>query len=416
MDMNELLRLLGLRQAYDAYQRNIGQPVANVAGPFGRGLLGLERPEYGEEQAYRTGQAVSNTVMPAATLPAKAVKAAMQTPEVFAAIGAAAPKGVKKINEAIASQQIHMPGLLGFDPRFDPRVKEQERLLRLKTEVDVPKNVDVPVISLANYEGFPFITSMSDRSAAGGLLTSINDVPLKRPVELQGGEDFMFFNPMAWASAKNPVNQIMRQAEVLKEATGKDPLFIPWRMAPSGGDFATMTGESMLSFAESALGKTQKKELDKKIKEVIPNWPGIDAKNSLEVYRSTPDAKRKQLQNVLDVEFRDLGGLSIGEARLSVTDPKQLKGFDTQIMNVGKVFAGKPIIEQSGHYSYPKGVPGEGVGRVDENVGIFQLLPNVVEARSISDPLSPAATDIRALQMKPYSGILTADILKKLGY
>lgn len=83
MDMNELLRLLGLRQAYDAYQRNIGQPVANVAGPFGRGLLGLDRPEYGKEEAYRTGQAVGN--MPAVAAPVGLLKAAAQAPDVMKA-------------------------------------------------------------------------------------------------------------------------------------------------------------------------------------------------------------------------------------------------------------------------------------------------------------------------------------------
>jgi len=78
MDMSQLLRALGLQQAYQSYQQNIGQPFANVAGPFGRGLLGLERPEYGEEQAYRTGQAVGN--MPAVSAPVGAFKAAAQVP------------------------------------------------------------------------------------------------------------------------------------------------------------------------------------------------------------------------------------------------------------------------------------------------------------------------------------------------
>jgi hypothetical protein len=78
MDMNQLLRALGLQQAYQAYQQNIGQPFANVAGPFGRGLLGLDKPEYGQEQAYRTGQAVGN--MPAVSAPVGAFKAAAQVP------------------------------------------------------------------------------------------------------------------------------------------------------------------------------------------------------------------------------------------------------------------------------------------------------------------------------------------------
>lgn len=87
MDMNELLRLLGLRQAYDAYQRNIGQPVANVAGPFGRGFLGLQQPEYGSEEAYRTGQAVGN--MPGPNVPAGAIKMAAQMPGLLDVLQAA---------------------------------------------------------------------------------------------------------------------------------------------------------------------------------------------------------------------------------------------------------------------------------------------------------------------------------------
>lgn len=82
MDLSQLLRALGLQQAYQSYQENIGQPFANIAGPFGRGLLGLERPEYGEEQAYRTGQAVGN--MPAVSAPVGAFKAAAQVPGLLA--------------------------------------------------------------------------------------------------------------------------------------------------------------------------------------------------------------------------------------------------------------------------------------------------------------------------------------------
>jgi hypothetical protein len=45
-------------------------------------LLGLEKPEYGEEQAYRTGQAFGN--MPAIGAPVGAFKAAMQAPGLLA--------------------------------------------------------------------------------------------------------------------------------------------------------------------------------------------------------------------------------------------------------------------------------------------------------------------------------------------
>ena len=306
---------------------------------------------------------------------------------------------------------------LEFDPRFDNRVKEQARLKNLQTTVEETSKLNVPSVSLANFEGYPFITSMADRTAGGGLLTSINDVQLKRPTRLQAGQDFMFENPdLVWASAQNAVTPIMENAQVLKQVTGKDPIFMPWRMAPTGGDFATMTGETMLAYAESALPKTTKKSLDKQIKSIFPDWKGIDSPESISQFQNMPDKKRKAIKNALDVNFRDEGGLSIGEARLAVADTKQLTGQDAGIMNIGRIFSDKPMVMQSGHTSYPRGVPGEGIGRSDRDLNIFQLLTNAAKERNIPDVTNPRATDIRALQMKPYAGILDEKLLKSLGY
>jgi hypothetical protein len=304
-----------------------------------------------------------------------------------------------------------------FDPRFDPRKLEQERLKSLRTVVEPTTKTEIPIVNLAQFEGRPFVTSMSDRTAAGGNLTKINDVVLSRPVGLLGGQDYMFYNPgQVWASAQQPVKQILQNAQIIKEVTGKDPLYLPWRMAPTGGDFATMTGETMLSYANSALNKKEKTKVDKEIKKFIPDWKGLSSEESVNQFRAAPDRARKALKNALDTNFRNTGGLSIGEARLSVSDPKQLLGQDAGIMNVGEIFAGKPMIMESGHPSYPRGVPGQGLGRLQENRTIFELLPQVVRERNIIDPRNPSQTDIRALQMKPYAGVIDEKLLKALGY
>jgi len=85
-------------------------------------------------------------------------------------------------------------------------------------------------------------------------------------------------------------------------------------------------------------------------------------------------------------------------------------------MNIGKIYADQPMIMNSGHPSYPRGIAGEGIGRLEKQHSIFELLPQVAQDRKILDPLNPSQTDIRALQMKPYAGIITSDLLKKLGY
>lgn len=304
-----------------------------------------------------------------------------------------------------------------FDPRFDNRVLEQARISATVPNIVPTGATTKPTVSLADFEGRPFITSMSDRTAAGGNLVGINDVTFNRPVELKGGQDFMFNNPgQVWASAQNPVNAIMKGANEIKSATGQNPLFLPWRMAPTGGDFAAMTGETMLAYADSAMNKTQKRLLDKFIKEYIPEWSGVANPASVEQFRAAPDKVRKALKNMMDVNFRNEGGLNIGQARLAVTDPAQLVAPDAGVMNVGEIFAGSPTVMQSGHPSYPRGVPGQGLGTLAENRNIFELMPEVVRARGIANPVQPGQTDIRALQMKPYAGVISNELLKRLGY
>jgi hypothetical protein len=304
-----------------------------------------------------------------------------------------------------------------FDPRFDPRAKEQERLKNLKTVIEGQVTPQQKTVSLVDFEGRPFITSMSDRTAAGGELVRINDVNLNRPVGLLGGQDYMFNNPgQVWASAQKPVTDILELAQDLKAQTGQNPLYLPWRMTPSGGDFANMTYETMLNYAESALSKTDKKALNKTIKELIPDWKGIDSKESIQQFRDAPDTIRKELMNQMDVNFRDAGGLNIGEARLAVADPKQLNSRTLDIMNVGEIFADNPMIMASGHPSYPRGVPGQGLGIIDQPRSVLELLPQVVKERGIADPSNWSQADRRAMEMKPYGSIIDEQLLKALGY
>jgi hypothetical protein len=305
-----------------------------------------------------------------------------------------------------------------FDPRFDARKLEQDRLRNLQTTVVPIYDYKIPNINLADYQDYPFITSMSDRTRTG-LLTDIDGVSLNRPVYLQGGQPYMYENPgQVWASGAKPASDIYKMAGMLKETTGKDPLYIPWVMSPSGSDFANMTGETMLSYAQTVMGKDTKKGLDRQIKNrFIPDWAGIDDPKSLEQFRNLSDRKRKAMKKtLLDKEFRSEGGLSIGEARLAIADPKQLNLPDASILNVGQVFPDQPLIMQSGHSAYPLGVPGQGLGAVQENKNIFDLLLMHRLNRGIIDPSNPSRKDIRTLEMKPYAGLLDADLLKSLGY
>jgi hypothetical protein len=411
--MQGLMRFLQVPDIAQTLDRiSYGEPITT-----GAGMTTALRPEAKNTLGALLGLVpIGRAAEPAAVATGRALEpVAGRVAEAAYNRGGLAREMAMAMGQGTQSQAVRRVGQMEFDPRFDPRVKEQGKLRSLVTDVD-ESMVRVPEISITDLEGRPFITSMSDRTGVG-LLQSIGDVNLNRPVNMQGGQDFMFNNPgMVWASGKNPSRQLLQEAEIIKQVTGQNPVYLPWRMAPSGGDFATMTGESMLSFADTNMTKGNKRKLDSKIKKMIPGWSGVSDPQSVEQFRGAPDAVRKSVKNMMDTEFRDMGGLSIGQARLSVADPRQLSAAEGGVMNVGEIFADRPLVTRSGHASYPFGVPGQGIGRLKEDVNVMQLMPNVVQARGIPDPMSPRQTDIRALQMKPYAGVITEGLLKQLGY
>ena len=334
-------------------------------------------------------------------------------------MGAEMLQGMSKGAESYALPPAGRSGFGAFDPRYDSRVNEQARMQAMTRNVELnPGAANAPTVSLADFEGRPFITSMADRTAAGGKLVGIDDVQFNRPVELLGGQDYMFNNPgQVWASGKQPAKALMIYADEIKAATGQDPLYLPYRMAPTGGDFAQMTGETMLAYADASMGKMQKKQLDKMIKQYIPDWAGVSNPASVDQFRQMPDQTRKFIKDkILDKKFRDEGGLNIGSARLAVSDPAQLEARQGGIMNVGEIYAGKPIITESGYPAYPSGVPGRGIGTVNKDTSIFEMLPEYAKARNIADPKMPNDADMRSISMKPYAGVITEKILKQLGY
>jgi hypothetical protein len=306
-----------------------------------------------------------------------------------------------------------------FDPRFDKRVREIPKLQSQVRHVEPTQNFEAPKIYLPDYEGRPFVTSMSDRTDASGKLLGLNNQMFQNPIDLTGGQGYMFDprNPgKVWESGKGPSSAIAKTAAAAKDFTGMDPIYLPWRMAPTGSDFSPMTGETMLAHAQSVMGKKEKADVDNLLKNYIPNWKGLDNPESFKQFGSASTKARKAAQNAMDKHFRNEGGLGIGEARLAISDPTQINAPEGGLQNVGRIFSGQPIIRSGEGSRYPYGVPGEGLGVIDRDINIAQLLPKWAKERGIEDVTRPGATDMRSLQMKPYSGILTDKLLMSVGY
>jgi hypothetical protein len=181
-----------------------------------------------------------------------------------------------------------------------------------------------------------------------------------------------------------------------------------------------MTGGTMIRYAQSNMDRATMKQFDSVMREINPKWPGLSSENAVNAFQAMPDKHRKAIKSAMDVQFRNRGGLNIGEARLAASDPRQVNARETGIMNVGEIHGGKPIVDVD-HPDYPAGLQGEGLGTLeDQPMTVFDLLPDArigLDQRRVGDavdPLNPSRADIRALQMKPYRGTITPEILKKL--
>ena len=138
-----------------------------------------------------------------------------------------------------------------FDPRFHPGKTSEYRVqdsIEFRPNV-APTGTLQPVnpITLQDLVGRPFLTSMSDLTAAGGILEGIGDVPLAHPIRLTGGQDYMRENNQLWASGVSPIADLKTAGDELFNLYGQAPVHMPFQMAPTGGDFAHMTGQTMIA-------------------------------------------------------------------------------------------------------------------------------------------------------------------------
>jgi hypothetical protein len=371
-------------------------------------------------------------------------------------VGDAAAKAVRAAGAAEelakrAKTRIVTGGGQPFDPRFSPRkgsapkssgewlsTPEQERLNAATFSYE-GNPIAVPSVSIADFEGKPFITSMADRTGTGYLLTGINNTWLDNPIYLHGGQDYMFDQRNAgqvWASDPNVVDSLRQRAQELKIQTGENPLILPWRMTPSGGDYATMTTDAMLEYNRKMLDPASAKKIDTLIQEkgvritkkdakgkpytvviTVPEFKGILNPDTAQQVANLSGDQRKAIQQIMDTHGRDAGGISRGEARLAVTDSTQYNAPAGGLQNAGIIYPDSNIILDSGNPTYSAGLAGEGVGRLKEEVMVHQLLPQVVKNRGIPDarfPRQGAINDLRPLQMKPYSGIITQSMLRSI--
>lgn len=305
----------------------------------------------------------------------------------------------------------------------DPRIGQIDRNLATQIDIADQRIPEVPLVSLYDYEGYPFMTTMSDRTAAGDTIRSINGVSVN--VSRRGGQNYMLDpeNPeYLWASDESvvlkPKGDGLSDASMFKFAKdmkalsgGRDPLFLPWTMAPTGGDFSQV-GEVMLAYAKNNMGSNAVKSLNKDISKIIPNWKGLNDPMSVADFYAASGNRRKEVIDLMDKKYVSEGSLTSGQARYAMTDEGQSMSRDGNLRNIGLVDTERYPYVGNPHPAYSTAMYGEGLGRIDNSIQVYELMPQFARLGGLVDVMRPSRANLRALEMKPYGAIITEDVLR----
>lgn len=325
-------------------------------------------------------------------------------------------------------------GLLGRileAEEFDPRFKKPNRVSDAPLAspvVQARETIPMKPLSLSELEGYPYLTTMSDRTAAGGQLVGVGDKSLAYPVNLTGGQDFMrdfTENPNLWASAEGVVPKMVTAARELEGEYGRQPVFMPWSMTPTGSDFSGMTGKTMFSYASENMPQTFKKEVDAHMKLYVPDWKGIDNPESGSQFDALPDKARKKVQGYMDTKFRNVGGITLPQTRIAIADQSQLNQPVMGFKNVGLIDTSVDALAGAGNPTYPSALAGKYMGTLDTDVTAIDLNPNRYARKKnadgsfFEDPqgkdfLSMKTAPRRSMETNYYGGLIDEPLLRSL--
>ena len=324
----------------------------------------------------------------------------------------------------------------------------QEGLLnRFGHEIIAEPDIVVPEMSIFDLEGKPFVSSQADLTRAGGLLQTVDGTPLAQPIEMLGGQDYMWLprsvkENLVWASDAQPIKQVAKEAQDIAKDTGNEPIYIPFRMKPTGMDYSKQIANSMIQSALVRLNKSQiselndtirkeafKKEKNKPKKYIGEDFKGIDIENPLN--DTVSGDLRKEIIRIMDRDYRYDGGqkikrnssegtASLAQMRVANADPSQLNKEPMTLQNVANLDMDNLIRNVSFHNTYNTGIGGEALGRIKEDVSVLDLFDSkrrnkkgeVIGDYMGSDglPMTRANwTDdgYRKTTMQPVSGIIT---------
>jgi len=272
----------------------------------------------------------------------------------------------------------------------DKRVKELEEIV---TQVEGSDLVVQPERSIQGMEGEIVMGIMTDRVIAGGTAKKINTASDSFDVDVGQYGGVLFSQLLeavkrgdAWASDSVALKVIEERIRHIQDTHDITPHITQFILNPTGNNFAHQVTQTMLSALKGKLSKKEKLLLDKKMKEINPNWTGIDS--DLEsIMRNTSGADRFKMQYLLASSNKKGGyaeqGLSLAEAGVAMTQPQLLGATRGTIPMITKIESDpklrteydRQFTEKSDlHPSYDATIKGDPARPLSENLTIFDLM------------------------------------------
>ena len=322
---------------------------------------------------------------------------------------------------------------LGGDLNIDPRMfnagsgsnsgvgrsRDIDRIRNLRVGYEAARVPDRSnIIRLEDFEGTPFIMSMSDRSGALDRVATINGIPIGH--SRRGGMQHMndplnTADEILWRSTEPAVtgakSAMLDMSRELADKYGQNPIFLPTTMSPTGGDFSSQVGTPLLKYNRGKLSSADLDEMDKDISSIMPEWKGIRSNDPFTSFYQTSGDTRKAILDMLDKKYSLRGGLTIGEARMLATDTDLLNMPDGSITMAGEIYPDRGYTMNPDYDVYPASVYGRPLGRFDKPYQMFEFLPEIAKEKGF-DPMIPPRSALRKIETGNLGGVITEDIIR----
>jgi len=278
------------------------------------------------------------------------------------------------------------------DTKLLQRVGDPKSVNSLNVEFEEgPALLDNPMVKAEDIVNRPYVAGMSDTSR-GALETLKSISGSEYNVLMEGGQDYMRQLRNAnkgalWASDAGAITGMMNNAKGAMKLPGAkgSPLFFPYQMGGKSTDFATMTTDIMVPYAQRNMSKKDKKLVDKRIRDGAgnmlndftpqPDWPGVDSPKAMDWLKKAGTG-RKAVVKALD-EFRGEGSLNASQARAMIVDPTQINPKVANLQNVGQFDMSRdPMPGQ--HSTYNTDIMGNHLGRFGEGMNLLTDLNPVI--------------------------------------